>query len=66
METQTQEIEQLQKEIDERRSQIIKLRRAQPLEELKDYTFKTRENKEINLMSLFGDSDELMIMHNMG
>lgn len=42
------------------------MRRAQPLEELKNYMFKTKDGKEISLMSLFEDSDELLIMHNMG
>jgi len=66
MEFQIKEIEELQKEIEERKQKIIKLRRAQALEEVKDYTFKNRAGEEVSLYSLFGDAEELLIMHNMG
>lgn len=59
-------IEHLQQEIREKQAQIIKIRLEAPLEEINNYRFKNSEGKEVDLLSLFEDSDELLVIHNMG
>lgn len=66
MPTNNQEVEQLYKEIDERRKKINEFKLAQPKEEVKDYTLTKRNGDSIKLSDLFGDSDELLVIHNMG
>ncbi len=59
-------IHQLQKEIAEKRKEILALRKQVPLEIINDYTFKDKDGKEVTLSSLFDERDELMVVHNMG
>lgn len=66
MEFHTPEIEKLYTEIEEKRKQIIALKRAAPLEEIKNYSFIDRNGKKQELLDLFGDSDQLLLIHNMG
>lgn len=54
-----EEIEKLQKQISEHREQ-------RALEAFEDYTLKNVDGKEVLLSSLFGDGDELLLIHNMG
>jgi predicted dithiol-disulfide oxidoreductase (DUF899 family) len=37
-----------------------------PKDEIQDYVVKTMDGKEINLSELFGDKDEMILIHNMG
>jgi len=60
------EIIALQKEIREKQNELIELRRKAPLEEIKDYNFTDKNGKTISLESLFENSDELLVVHNMG
>ncbi len=62
----SKEISKLYQEIAEKRKKIITLRKEEPLEEIKDYSFKNKKGEVVNLYSLFGDSDELLVIHNMG
>jgi predicted dithiol-disulfide oxidoreductase (DUF899 family) len=59
-------IETLQQEIFEKQKQLKELRLAQPLEEIKEYTFKNKQGEEVSLDSLFEEGDELLVIHNMG
>jgi predicted dithiol-disulfide oxidoreductase (DUF899 family) len=59
-------IEQLQKEINEKRKQILTLRSQMQPEPVKDYALKNWEGKEVMLSSLFDERNELMVIHNMG
>ena len=59
-------IKELRKEIQEKRKEIIALQKELPLEEVKDYTLKDKEGNSVLLSELFGDSDELLVIHNMG
>lgn len=59
-------IQQLQKEIREKQQELIAARKQLPPEELKDYTLRDKEGKEVQLSDLFGTSDELLLIHNMG
>ena len=60
------QIEQLQKEIREKQKLLIEARKQLPLEKLENYTLKDKEGNEVDLLELFGTSDELLLIHNMG
>lgn len=59
------QIEQLEKEIQERRQMIINLRRSQS-HLVKDYTLYGLDHSLVQLSTLFGDKQELIVVHNMG
>ncbi len=61
-----EKINQLRKEIEEKRKEILSLQKEHPLEEIKDYSFKDKDGKSISLLELFGEADELLVIHNMG
>ncbi len=61
-----QQIELLQKEIDEKKNNILGLRSQMEPEPIQDYTLKNREGKDVLLSSLFDERDELLVIHNMG
>ncbi|MES2619416.1 MAG: DUF899 family protein [Bacteroidota bacterium] len=54
------------KEIEEKRTKILELRKQTDLEPVKDYALKDWNGKEVMLSSLFDERDELMVVHNMG
>lgn len=56
------EIEALEKEIFEKKARLTELRKSQPRTPLPTYTFANGET----LADLFGDKDDLLILHNMG
>jgi predicted dithiol-disulfide oxidoreductase (DUF899 family) len=60
------EIEILQKEIEDRRTKILALRASAPLELIGDYTLKNKVGIDVSLSSLFDERDELLVIHNMG
>lgn len=60
------QIIQLRKEIEEKRKKIIELRKELTPELVNDYTFKDIDGISHQLSDLFGDSDELLVIHNMG
>jgi len=61
-----EKITALQSEIAKKRKEIEALREQAELEPVNDYTFKDWDGNEVTLSSLFGSSDELMVIHNMG
>jgi predicted dithiol-disulfide oxidoreductase (DUF899 family) len=65
-ETINEQIHQLQEEITNKRKAIIELRKQSELEPIQDYTLTNHQGESVSLSSLFGDSDELLIIHNMG
>jgi len=58
-------IDELEKEILEKKKELAELRRAQPREDVKDYTFQTA-NGDVKLSDLFDGRPDLLIIHNMG
>ena len=60
------EIERAEKELLEKKKELAELRRTLPKGEVTDYTFKTFDGEDVALASLFGDRDELLVIHNMG
>ncbi len=60
------EIENLQKEIEAKRQQILELRKKTELEEVKDYALIDWNGNDVLLSSLFDEREELLVIHNMG
>jgi len=61
----TKEIADLEAEIQSKKKRLAELIRKAPEEKVEDYTFEGINGK-ITLSELFGDSDELLLIHNMG
>ena len=61
-----QQVANLQKDIEQKRDEIIKLRKQMELEPINDYQLKDWNGNEVALSSLFDDKNELLIIHNMG
>ncbi len=61
----TTRIEELEKELLEKKKELAELRRSQPREAVKDYEFETAAGP-VKLSELFGDRPDLLIIHNMG
>jgi len=66
MENVQNQIKALQKEVDSKNKEIIKLKLQLGGKEVKDYTLFDKEGNEISFYSLFEDKDELLIIQNMG
>ena len=60
-----QRIAALEEEIIAKKEELAKLRKSAPRQQVTDYVFAT-SNGETRLSDLFGQSDELIIIHNMG
>ena len=65
MSTPTATIQDLEKEIMELKGKVRDLRKETPAEPVEDYEFVTASGT-VRLSELFGDKDELLILHNMG
>lgn len=59
-------IEQLQKEISERRAELVELLKADTLAVVDDYSLLGSDGGPVRLSELFGDMDDLIVVHNMG
>ncbi len=59
-------INELSSEIQEKQKEIVELCRMQEAEPVEDYELKDKEGRSVRLTELFGDSDELLLIHNMG
>jgi predicted dithiol-disulfide oxidoreductase (DUF899 family) len=59
-------IEELEKEIYEKKKQLTELRQQAPMQEVDDYLLKAQDGSEVALSSLFGLHNELVLIHNMG
>ncbi len=60
------QIESLQSDIAKKRKEIIELRRQAEPEPISDYTLRDKNGEAVNLMDLFDDREELLVIHNMG
>lgn len=61
-----EKIESLEKQLQEMRKELVKLKLQQPREEVRDYELTGRDGEKVKLSQLFGASDELIVIHNMG
>jgi predicted dithiol-disulfide oxidoreductase (DUF899 family) len=59
-------IGELQKRIMANRKELASLRLALPKEEVPDYAFLGHDESEVRLSDLFGQHNELIVIHNMG
>ena len=63
---QQKQIDELAKQVTAIRAKMNELRRSQPPEVVKDYEFPTSTGEKAKLSSLFGDKNDLFVVHNMG
>lgn len=61
-----EEILSLENQLKESKTKLAKLRRELPPEEVQDYTFKGSLGENLKLSELFGNKNELILIHNMG
>ncbi|MEZ4887909.1 MAG: DUF899 family protein [Chitinophagales bacterium] len=59
-------IHELEKEIMDKKQALAKLRKDLIPQEIKDYTLIDKDGKEVQLSELFGDSNEMLLVFNMG
>ncbi|MCK5125688.1 MAG: DUF899 family protein [candidate division Zixibacteria bacterium] len=57
---------ELEKKIAKKKKKLIKLKQQLPDEEIENYEFRNWQGQIVTLSELFGDSDELILIHNMG
>jgi predicted dithiol-disulfide oxidoreductase (DUF899 family) len=60
------EIEALEKEILEKKNRLVELRKSVSRQEVRNYIFKDSSNRDVSLLDLFDDKDELIVIQNMG
>lgn len=60
------QLESIEKEISEKMSQRRDLLKQAAGERVQNYQLKGPDNRELTLLDLFGDKDELLLIHNMG
>lgn len=60
------EIDSLQNEVELAKQRLAEARQRRPKEPIRDYVFKGIEETEVRLSELFGDKDDLIVVHNMG
>ena len=61
-----QQLDEIYKEIAVLRKKQVELSKSHGLEEVQMYIFKDIDGKEISILELFGDKEELIVVHNMG
>ena len=61
-----QQIEQLEAEIHEKKIKLAELRKSVENKPVHNYSFTTPDGETVYLSDLFGDKDELFVIHNMG
>jgi predicted dithiol-disulfide oxidoreductase (DUF899 family)/AraC-like DNA-binding protein len=60
------EIDALQTEVEAAKQRLLEARKRRPAEPVKDYALKDAEGREVMLSDLFGDKEDLILVHNMG
>lgn len=60
------EVDRLEKQILKDKKKLAKMRKQVEPTLVEDYTFTTAGGKKVKLSKLFGDRDELVLIHNMG
>lgn len=60
------ELAQAEEELLELRRKVLSLRKKQSAQSVEDYVLADTDGKEVHLSSLFGDKQDLMLIHNMG
>ncbi|MBZ0188962.1 MAG: DUF899 family protein [Candidatus Obscuribacterales bacterium] len=60
------DIEKLEQEIKELKLKLAFLRSTSPPQKVEDYGFDSHQGEKTTLRKLFGDKDDLIVIHNMG
>ena len=60
------EIQQLENEVTEKQQLLTALHKKRAAEPINDYVFKDKEGNNKSLSEMFGNSNELLLIHNMG
>ena len=61
-----EELKHLYKTYTDASANLLAAIRSQPRQEVKDYELTNTDGSKVRLSELFGDKDELMVVHNMG
>jgi len=60
------ELKNIEQKIEEMRKKRIELNSKLAAMDLKDYTLRDRDGKDVKLSEMFGEKDHLILIHNMG
>lgn len=60
------EIDSLENEVELAKQRLIEARKRRPKEPIQEYVFKDVDDRQVRLSELFGDKDDLILVHNMG
>jgi predicted dithiol-disulfide oxidoreductase (DUF899 family) len=60
------EVEELEAELLTLKKRISETRKKRPREEVQDYVLKTADGQPVKLSELFGEKEDLIVIHNMG
>lgn len=60
------EIDDLEHAVEAAKQKLTEARRRRPREVVQDYVLKNTDGAEVRLSELFGDKDDLIVVHNMG
>jgi predicted dithiol-disulfide oxidoreductase (DUF899 family)/AraC-like DNA-binding protein len=60
------EIESLTNEVEIAKQRLAEARKRRPREPVQDYVFKAFDDADVRLSDLFGDKNDLILVHNMG
>lgn len=65
-ESEIKAVARLQKEITEKRAELLEILKKEQRREVEDYQFDTHDGRKIKLSEMFGDKKDLIVIHNMG
>src|SRR5205085_5041732 len=60
------EYNKLEKDITKTRSKMLKLLSKHSKMDVMDYNLKDKDNNDVSLSQMFGDKNDLIVIHNMG
>ena len=60
------ELKNIEQKIEEMRKKRIELNSKLAAMDVKDYTLRDRDGKDVKLSEMFGEKDHLILIHNMG
>lgn len=60
------QVAKLQREIEERRLELLEILKREQTRIVEDYTFEDHDGKKVKLSDLFGEKNDLIVIHNMG
>lgn len=61
-----EELQRAEEELEQCRKRVTDLRRRMQPKQIEEYSFKSPAGRAVALSELFGDNDDLIIVHNMG